>query len=179
VNRLRRWSPGREYTPAIGGHSWYAETEDTLTVAVVLSGYWGGNQPELDAFGPWDEVADQLWVARIPKDGPGNWRWSLAELSDKPRRAVRDAVGCGEILSRTAIADIPGVRLVDYYGLIRYEDQRDVHAVNLWRRNRLRGEVRQAAARRRWRRYRDAETWHPGSYKGIGRKYYAGKRGPR
>lgn len=195
---MRRWSPGREYAAAISGESWYAETDDGLTIAVVLHGSWGTNRPAVaEKFGPWDEDDYQLWIGRIPKDafyvvndlfdppveGPDveffHWQSARAELFDKPHRAVGTAVEAGEILSRTPVSEIPGVRQVDYYGLIRYETQRDARAVRLWQQARLRGEVRQAAARRRWRSYRDAETWRGDAYKGIGRKYYRGKRDPR
>lgn len=198
MNRLRRWSPGREFTAAIGGHSWYAETDDALTVAVVLGGYTGSNRPEVLAeFGPWDVEADQLWIATIPKDVfyvtnelfdppvEGDdvpfyyWHWARAELFDKPHRVIGIAADHGAIVSRAALAEIHGVRHVGYYGVVRYEDARDARAVRLWQQASLRGGMRRAAVARRWRKYRDAETWHPGSYKGAGRKYYSDRKDPR
>jgi hypothetical protein len=195
---MRRWSPGATFTTAIGGESWYVEDDDALTVAVVLDGSWGTNQPDVVAScGPWGESVNQLWIGRVPKsafyiandlfDPPVEgedvpffyWEWARAELFDKPHRAVANAVEHGEILSRTPVCEIPGVRQVSYYGLIRYEGPRDARAVRVWQQARLRAEVRHAAARRRWRNYRDAETWHPGSYKGAGRKYEPRKRDPR
>lgn len=164
----------------------------------MLGGYTGSNRPEvLAAFGPWDVEADQLWIAAIPKDAfyvtselfdppiEGDdvpfyyWHWALSELFDKPHRVIAIASDHGRIISRTALAEIPGIRHVGYYGVVRYEDACDARAVRLWQQARLWAEIRQAAARRRWRNYRDAETWHPGSYKGAGRKYRLGKRDPR
>lgn len=128
---IRQWTPGRDFTAAIPGRSWWhRDDERTITaVAVVpprLRPAWDG--------GEWTE--DELWTIRLPlMDGV------VYMLHDKPHRVSWWAEGepGREVIERVPVSLLDGVRAADRFGLIRWENESDRRAYRLWRyRNRRR-----------------------------------------
>lgn len=175
---IRYWSPGRGFKTALPGRTWFIEDADALTAAVVLYGAWGTNRPELmAAAGPWDEDVDQVWTVRIPKTAcmhPGDadpfwyWEWALAELYDKPHRAISTGMDDGEFVSRVPVTDLAGVKLT-WRGLVHVATPRDRRALRLAEQRSLRAALRQRAHRRKQRQWKDAETRQGEHWRGRNR----------
>lgn len=143
---IRRWTPGRDFTTAIPGRSWWRrDDERTITAVVVvpprLRPAWDG--------GEWTE--DELWTIRLPYSGDADldpprpgvvWMPGVVYmLHDKPHRVSWWAEGepGREVLERVPVRLLDGVRVTDRFGLIRWENGSDRRAYRLWRyRNRRR-----------------------------------------
>jgi hypothetical protein len=154
MNRLRRWTPGKDWTTVLPGRSWYRQDEQWFYAAAVLDGSWGTRR----LAGIWHEDEDQVWTVRIPKDAaheidirdlfedggkitgplPVSWKsWESAycELGDKPHRAIGTGLDDGELVSRMPVPSLEGVRHLNRAGLVRVATPRERRAVRLWERS--------------------------------------------
>ena len=165
------WKPGREYTTAIAGRSWWKPDGDRAVIAVAC-GY--DEVGDLVLWRVWIPLPPDEYIAPLDADTWGNG--AVYMLHDKPHRiAWWGVVSClspgGIVLERLQASSIPGVRPTNL-GLIWYDTPRDRRAWRQRQQAQLRAEVRTRSVR--WREYRGGrrKDERDPAWRGYNRHWY-------
>lgn len=180
---IRYWKPGREYTTAIPGRSWWKPDGERAIIAVAL--VWPKGIPAWDG-SEWTEW--EIWTVRLPlrpgdtiNPAPGDAYGSGAEymLHDKPHRVTwwAEDEPSREVIDRLPVPLLDGVRLTDP-GLIWHQTATDRRAWRQWQAAQLRHDLRTAVVRRRTRNGRRRLDERDEAWRGY-RRYWEGWRRER
>ncbi len=174
---IRYWKPGRAYTTAIPGRSWWKPDGDRAVVAVA--GFWDGDG-ELILRRAWFPLPPGDFIA--PPDANTWGNRVVYMLNDKPQRVRYWAdVSCtspgGVVLEDMPASSVPGVRLTDL-GLIWYQTATDRRAWRQWQAAQRRHGLQHAAVRRRTRNGRRRLDERDEQWRGFNR-YWEGWRRER